>query len=168
MIQVKKNEATAALRRMYFHCVDATDGITPETGEAGGQPQISYPGAEAFSNTGIGVLVALGNGRYYAELTQAVTNIADRSVIEGRYKSANTAEALGTTVQITDPMADIVEGALTFKQVIRIMLSALAGKTTGGGTATVTFRDVADAKPRITATVASGGTRSAVTLDGTD
>ena len=28
-----KNQATAALRRVFFHCVDVTDGMTPETGE---------------------------------------------------------------------------------------------------------------------------------------
>ncbi|RJP48717.1 MAG: hypothetical protein C4586_08345 [Anaerolineaceae bacterium] len=105
MIQVKKNEATAALRRMYFHCVDATDGMTPETLEAGGQPQIAVNGPP-WANTGIGVLVAIGNGRYYAELTQDAVNIADRSVIEGRYKSANTAEALGTTIQIIEYPVD--------------------------------------------------------------
>jgi hypothetical protein len=101
MIQVKKNESDAEYRRMYFHCVDATDGMTPETGEAGGQPQIGTRGG-AFGDAGIGVLVHMGNGRYYAELTQAAVNIPDRSVIEGRYKSANTAEALGTTVQIVE------------------------------------------------------------------
>jgi hypothetical protein len=104
MIQVKKNEPTAALRRMYFHCVDATDGMTPETGEAGGQPQISVGGA-AWGNSS-GVLVDIGNGRYYVELTQAESNIADRSVIEGRYKSANTAEAIGTTIQIIEYPVD--------------------------------------------------------------
>lgn len=102
MLIIKKNEATAGLRRMYFHCVDATDGMTPETGEAGGQPQVSVNGDAFGTQTIIGVLVAIGNGRYYAELTQAGVNIADRSIIEGRYKSANTAEAIGTTIQILE------------------------------------------------------------------
>jgi hypothetical protein len=113
MIQVKKNEATAALRRMEFHCVDATDGITPETGEAGGQPQISLAGA-AWGNTA-GVLVAIGNGRYYVELTQAETDQADRTVIYGRYKSANTAEALGTTIQIAEFPVDASMAAVGVK-----------------------------------------------------
>jgi uncharacterized protein (DUF1786 family) len=47
------------------------------------------------------------------------------------------------------------------------MLAALAGKASGGGTVTVKFRDHADAKDRITATVDASGNRSAVTLDGT-
>lgn len=95
------NQGTAARRRVYFQLVDATDGLTAETGEAGGQPQISTNGG-AWTNTGIGVLVAIGNGRYYAELTQAaLATIGD--IIETRYKSANTAEAVGDQVQVITP-----------------------------------------------------------------
>lgn len=89
---VQLNEATATKRYLFFYCVDATDGITPETGEAGGQPQISTNGG-AFTDTGIGVLVAMGNGQYYAAVTQAAVNGAVGDRILGRYKSANTAEA---------------------------------------------------------------------------
>lgn len=92
------NQATAAKRRVYFDLRDATDGITAETGEAGGQPQISTNGG-AWTNTGIGTLVAIGNGRYYAELTQAAVQTAG-DVIETRFKSANTAESPGDSVQV--------------------------------------------------------------------
>lgn len=105
MIQIQTAEETAALRRVYFQCVDATDGLTPETGEAGGQPQTSTNG-EAWTNTGIGVLVAIGNGRYYSQLTQAAVNQNPRTVIESRYKSADTAESVGTTVQIINDTSD--------------------------------------------------------------
>lgn len=164
MIEVKKNESDAEYRRVYFQCVDATDGMTPETGEAGGQPQISTRGS-AFADAGIGVLVEIGNGRYYAVLTQDAVNIADRSVIESRYKSANTAEAIGSTVQIKDPMADVLEGTITLKAALRVMLAALAGKTSGGGQ---NYRDVADAKNRIAASVDGFGDRTTVTIDGSD
>lgn len=102
---IQSAQPTAAKRRVFFQLVDATDGFTPETGEAGGQPQISVDGA-AFTNTGIGVLVHLGNGRYYAELTQGV--VITGEWIETRYKSANTREAEGTSVQVVgyDPDND--------------------------------------------------------------
>ena len=48
----------------------------------------------------------------------------------------------------------------------RIMFAALSGKSTGGGTTTLTFRDSGDAKARITATVDENGNRTAMTLDG--
>lgn len=90
-LNVLAAEATAAQRTVYFRCVDATDGITAETGEAGGQPQISTNGA-AFTNTGIGVLgTYMGHAIYPAILTQAaVTTVGD--VIVGAFKSAATAE----------------------------------------------------------------------------
>lgn len=95
---VTANQATASKRRVYFHLVDATDGITAETGEAGGQPQISTNGG-AWTNTGIGTLTSIGNGRYYADLTQATVGTAG-DVIETRYKSSNTAECPGDSVQV--------------------------------------------------------------------
>ena len=95
---VKANDATATHRRAYFDLRDATDGITIELGENGGQPQVSTDG-EAWTNTGIGVLVSIGNGRYYAGLTQTLIATAG-TVIETRYKSANTAESPGDSFQI--------------------------------------------------------------------
>ena len=62
-----------------------------------------------------------------------------------------------------DPETDIVEGALSYGAVLRILLSALAGITTGGG---VNFRDNANSKNRIAATLDGSGNRTAMTLDG--
>jgi hypothetical protein len=107
---VKTNEATAARRRVYFYCVDATDVKTPELTEAGGQPQCSLDG-EAYTNTGIGVLVAAGNGDYYADLTQAKVNVAN-GVIKTRYKSANTAEAKGDVVVIDSRLDGVADSCL--------------------------------------------------------
>ena len=61
---------------------------------------------------------------------------------------------------------EVVEGTATFRQMLRIKHAALAGKSTGGGTTTLTFRDIADSKPRITATVDASGNRTAMTVDG--
>ena len=94
---VTVNDSTAEHRRAYFHLV-GTNGITPATGEADGQPQISVNGA-AWTNTGIATLPHIGNGRYYADLDQSVIDTAG-TVIETRYKSANTAECPGDTFQV--------------------------------------------------------------------
>src|ERR1041385_6023703 len=61
---------------------------------------------------------------------------------------------------------DPVEGSFTMRQLLRLMASALFGKASGGGTATITFRDLGDTKNRITATVTSNGDRTTVVLDG--
>jgi len=94
---VLANTATAAYRRCYFHLV-GTDGITAATSEAAGQPQISTNGG-AWTNTGIGTLTAIGNGRYYADITQSAVATAG-DVIETRYKSASTAECPGDVFQV--------------------------------------------------------------------
>ncbi len=121
---VLANQSVAARRTVYFDLRDATDGIAAETGEAGGQPQISTNNG-AFTNTGIGTLTHSGNGRYGAVLTQAaVANAGD--VIETRFKSANTAESPGDSVQVVafDP-DDVVRLGIT-------ALPAAAAEAAGG------------------------------------
>lgn len=67
---------------------------------------------------------------------------------------------------IDEMMDEVFEGAYTFRQMMRIVFSGLAGKASGGGTGTLVFRDAADAKARITATVDGSGNRTTITLDG--
>jgi hypothetical protein len=62
--------------------------------------------------------------------------------------------------------AEAMEGALTAKEQMNINHAALAGKSSGGGTATIKFRDAGDAKDRIEATVDADGNRTAMTNDG--
>lgn len=103
---VKAGSTGGTKTRVFFRLFDATDYVTPETGEAGGQPQISTNGA-AWTNTGIGTLTSIGSGWYYADLTTASVVTAG-SVITSRYKSSNTAEAGGTTFIVTalDPFGE--------------------------------------------------------------
>jgi hypothetical protein len=77
-----------------------------------------------------------------------------------------------TTSQIDDidgvpaaVLAAVVENSKTVQDFLRIIKAAVAGKASGGGTTTIVFRDDADSKARITATVDANGNRTAVTLD---
>jgi hypothetical protein len=81
------NEATG---QFFFYLVDATDGITPETGEAGGLPQRSVNGG-GWTSTDLATLSHIGNGHYRASLT--ISSFSPDDIIIARYKSANTAEA---------------------------------------------------------------------------
>lgn len=65
-------------------------------------------------------------------------------------------------------MDTIVEGGLTFKDTLRLVSAVLLGKSGGGGTATVHFRDLGDTKNRVEATVTTAGNRMSVTLDASD
>lgn len=101
-----QSESTAARRRFDVYLVDATDGLTPETGEAAGQPQISKNGG-AWANT-TATLTAVGNGAYYVELT--ATELDTLGGIQVRYKSANTAEFNGIARVELQPLSPTVAG----------------------------------------------------------
>ncbi|MFA5187042.1 MAG: hypothetical protein WC551_11220 [Patescibacteria group bacterium] len=68
-------------------------------------------------------------------------------------------------IAAADVLAVTVEGSLTLAQSIRLILAVMAGKSTGGGTTEVTFRDTGDTTDRIVATVDADGNRTALTLD---
>lgn len=57
-----------------------------------------------------------------------------------------------------------VEGTHTFREMLKLFAAAMVGKSSGGGTTTVTFRDIDDTKDRIVATVTAVGNRTAITL----
>lgn len=61
--------------------------------------------------------------------------------------------------------ANVVDGSVTFEQLLRGYASALMGKASGLGTSTAIYRDLADSKARLTATVDADGNRTAVTKD---
>lgn len=60
---------------------------------------------------------------------------------------------------------EVIEGTITLRQATRLLIGVLAGKSSGGGTATLKFRDSGDAKDRVTATVDANGNRTAIALD---
>lgn len=76
-------------------------------------------------------------------------------------------DTLPVDSELADAVADEVydnDGTndITFRQAVRLFLSALTGKSTGGGTTTLNFRDLADSKNRLTVTVDANGNRTAV------
>jgi hypothetical protein len=87
------SEATAAQRRLFIHAVDATDGITAETGLTGAG-RLSKNGAATAATTASLVEVDNTNmpGRYYIEFTAAELDTI--GIIEFRYKAAACAEVI--------------------------------------------------------------------------
>lgn len=74
--------------------------------------------------------------------------------------------ALPTAAENADAVWDeAVDGSTTARESMRLHNSALGGKASGLGTTTAVFRDLADSKARITATVDTDGNRTAVTRD---
>ena len=66
---------------------------------------------------------------------------------------------------ITAIWAEVITGTTTAVQAMRGFLAVLLGKASGLATTTAVFRNVADTKDVVTATVDSSGNRTAVTTD---
>lgn len=81
----------------------------------------------------------------------------------GYLDNLNTGVAL-TAAGVDAILDEAVVGSYTLRQLLKVMAAALAGKATGGGTTSVTFRGVDDTSDVIVATVDANGNRSAVTL----
>jgi len=63
---------------------------------------------------------------------------------------------------VEDIEVDNDGNSITMAGAFKLMLGILAGKSSGGGTATLVFRDIADSKNRISSTVDANGNRTAV------
>jgi len=125
--------------------------------------------------TDTGVIGALGAG-LTALATQASVNTIDGNVdsiladtgTDGVVVASGSKTGYALSAAGVDAVLDeVVEGSMTFRQMLTIFLSGLGGISAGGGTATITFADKANTKARITATVDGSGNRTAVVLDGT-
>ena len=122
----------------------------------------------------------------HTDVETAVTDIAavhvhvgtDGVVVAAASKTGYALSATGAdlilkgstfALAIADAVLDeVIEGALTLRREISAILAAASSKASGGGTATVKFRNVADTKDRITLTVDADGNRSASVLDVSD
>ncbi len=84
---------------------------------------------------------------------------------QGSTISAITAAGLdGITLAI---LAEAYEGSETVQDFLRLARAALVGKASGLAGTTANFRDAADTKNRISATVDADGNRTAITVDPT-
>ena len=172
--------------------LDDTDGKTPETGLTISQADIRLSkngGNFAQSNNAAGA-THNENGYYSVPLDTTDTNtlgtfrvavsksgalpvwqdymVVPANVWDSMFGAStlNVNVATLSSAAVDSILDDPVEGSYTMRQLLRLMAAALFGKASGGGTATITFRDLGDSKDRITATVTSNGNRTTVVLDG--
>lgn len=145
---------------------------------------ISGSGTMAGTRTGLGELISAltgsgaatstltATGELDADLTVTGTGLSTANVgqavwsaLAASNNSANTmGEKLNDAGSASNPWTEVIESGLTAAEVLRLILAVQAGKTDITGS-TVTFRDVADTKDRVTATM-TGSERTAITLDG--
>ena len=147
------------------------DGALSLTGTGGLSMIVPIAGDGVLTLAGAGDLrglLSLSTGTIDAGLT--AEGIA--GAVWGAIAASNdTAGTMGALLNASgaggDPWAVTLEGSYTAADLMRLLAAALAGKVSGGGGSTVTFRDMGDTKDRIVATVDTFGNRTAITRDAT-
>lgn len=158
---------------------------TSATFAATGQLVVSgsgtFAGVASFSANVIAALAAAGTSSGVASFSATPTAIGHMSAtFSGSASFAATRYATGSMSGSFAPPVELeaagfsgylldqedVESGLTFRQALRLIAAATAGKVSGASGTTVTIRNaVVDDKNRITATVDEAGNRSAIVYD---
>lgn len=137
MQQIKLSEATAARRRIPVVLVDATDGVTGETGItiAAGDMKLSKNGATEANHAGS--LVELATGDYYYEATQ--TELDTVGYLTGKIVKA-AARTFRFAVQVVsfDPYSNNLEKNVAFSAFMFMMTDSTNHNPVTGKTVTVT------------------------------
>lgn len=94
----------------------------------------------------------------------AVTASAGRPEVNATH-FAGTAYATALAAEVDAVWDEVVDGAVTARQSVRLANATLGGKASGLATTTAVYRDLGDTKDRISATVDADGNRTAVTRD---
>jgi hypothetical protein len=137
-----------------------TGAVGSVTGNVGGSVA-SVTGAVGSVTGNVGGSVASVTGA-----VGSVTGNVGGNVVGsvGSIGSGGIAAASLTAAAIDAIIDEPIEGSITLRQALRVVLAALGGKLSGAGTTTITVRDANDTANRIVATVDADGNRSAVTL----
>lgn len=154
----------------------AASAVASVTGNVGGNVGGNVTGSVGSIATG-GIAAASFAAGAIDATAIASNAIAAAKIASGAITSAKfAAGAVDAAALATDAANEVADALLdrasavdgyTPRQFWRLVGSVLAGKLSGAGTTTEVFRDMADTKARVTATVDSSGNRSAITLDAT-
>jgi hypothetical protein len=124
------------------------------------------PGANIMDLSVQGQLTSLNN-RLDAQPSKLEIAPLVWGAAQASYTAPGTTGANQLPVTIpaaVDPWSSVVDGALTAGQVLNVVAATCAGKATGGGTDTITLRNLSDTTDAVVMTVDVNGNRSGVTL----
>jgi hypothetical protein len=155
--------AKSTARDVMVWMASSTDHLTGKTGLT---LTITASKAGAAFASITPTVTERGDGWYSLAITTSHTDTIGDLAIHVTGAGADPTDRL-FEVGDPGPFSAVVEGSMSFVEAVRLFLSVLTGKSSGGGTATVVFRDIGDSKNRISATVDADGNRTAVgTRDG--
>jgi len=167
--------SSSGLSQVTAWSVDITGTITGSlTGSVGSvSAAVTLPAIPSGWITAAGVAASALDGKGDWLSSAQAQAAADAALVAFGAATASGVQASvdGIAIPTADEVRDAVwavaiDGGLDAQQATRIMLAALAGKVSGAGTTTITFRDAGDARDAIVATVDADGNRGTVTLDG--
>jgi hypothetical protein len=130
-------------------CTDALNAYDPPT-------HAELTSGLASADDAVLAAIAALNNLSNAQLTSAIA-AGDDAVL--------AAIAALNNITVAQILAAAVDGSTTLVQSVRLMNAVLGAKASGMDTTTAVFRDLADTKNRVSATVDANGNRSLVTLD---
>ncbi len=161
LLRLKNQAAT-----IKFPMVDKASPESLKSGETVSVTAYYDDGSGDQSLTISGSVSEIGStGMYTLSLTAGEMNHNAISLKLTATNSADTVILINTQDLSEMIFGATVEGSLDLQEVLRIILAFAAGETTVSGSQ-VTFRDQADTKARITATVDNDTQRTSVTVDG--
>lgn len=127
-------------------------------------------GAACFDRSGVASNVDLDIQVSPVEVREVVTGGVTPTdpwleQLPGSYIEGSAGYILGNLIQEILNQPDGIETGVSVKGTLRALLATLAGKTDGGGTNNIYFRNPQDSIDRVAMTVDESGNRSAVTLN---
>lgn len=138
--------------------IDPDQVVASVTGAVG-----SVTGAVGSVTGAVGSVAGLTPATVHADLDDIQARLP-AALVGGRMDA--TIDATGMEAGAVDAIWDeVMEGAVTARQSMRLQNSGSGGKLSGAATTNVLVRDLGDTKNRIDATVDADGNRTAVTLD---
>ena len=141
-------------------------GLEPSHCEFVLTPESPYNGVDVYSVAGT-AQTANDNGADINDILTDTGSTLDTlikdipTVAEFNARTLASADYI-TTADITGVEVDNDGTAISLAGAFKLILGVLTGKASGGGTTTVTFRDIADSKDRVVATVDANGNRTAI------
>ena len=152
----------------------------PQTGDSYARLGAAGAGLTALGDARVGNLDATVSSRLAASgytappAASAIRSEMDSNSSKLANLDATTSSRLAGSNYTAPPSASTIAAAVwasvvgatsTAAQILRAMAAAVAGKLSGAGTTTETFRDLDDTKTVLVATVDASGNRSAITKD---
>lgn len=184
---VNKNSggATHIANGIYYCVLDATDSailgsLTVFVHVAGARPvkvECEVMTANRYDSLVTGTDTLTVDVTQIGGVAQSATDLKDFADA-GYDPATNKVQGVVLTDAVTDKIGfslsgagvdgildEVIEGTHTFRQYMRTFATILLSKVTGGGTDTISFRDIDDLKDRVIITVTDVGDRTNVSLD---